>query len=186
VVDHAGTITATFDKFHLVPLGEYVPLRAYLPFLSKITPGDFDFSAGSGPRTLDIPGLPPVAPLICYEIIFPGRVVDPSRRPAWLLNLTNDAWFGTSTGPYQHLHQVRVRAVEEGLPLVRAANTGISAVIDSYGKVKASIPLNEAGILDEALPVALPPTPYSTYGGLLLIVVALTILLLYRVVIAVE
>src|SRR5262249_49285712 len=173
-VDHAGNIAATFDKFHLVPLGEYVPLRAYLPFLSKITPGDFDFSAGPGPRTLDIPGLPPVAPLICYEIIFPGRVVDPSRRPAWLLNLTNDAWFGMSTGPYQHFASARFRAVEEGMPLVRSANDGISAFVDPYGRVIAELGLGETGVLDGALPKpAAGSTPYARFGDALLAVALL-------------
>ncbi len=168
-VDHAGTITATFDKFHLVPLGEYVPLRAYLPFLSKITPGDFDFSAGPGPRTIDIPGLPPVAPLICYEIIFSGRVVDPSRRPAWLLNLTNDAWFGLSSGPYQHFASARFRAVEEGIPLVRSANDGISAFVDPYGRVIAELGLGQTGVLDGALPKpAAELTPYARFGDALL------------------
>ena len=173
-VDHAGTIKATFDKFHLVPLGEYVPLRGYLPFLSKITPGDFDFSAGPGPRTLDIPGLPPVAPLICYEVIFSGRVVDPGRRPAWLLNLTNDAWFGMSTGPYQHFASARFRAVEEGIPLVRSANDGISAFVDPYGRVIAELGLGEAGVLDGALPKPVAGlTPYARFGDALLAVALL-------------
>jgi apolipoprotein N-acyltransferase len=129
---------------------------------------------------------PAFAPLICYEAIFPGRVTGEDGRPDWLLNLTNDAWFGTSTGPYQHLHQARVRAVEEGLPLVRAANTGMSAIVDAYGRIRASLPLNTAGVIDNPLPVAIGQTAYSSYGGISLIVVALMILLLYRVVIAVE
>lgn len=160
-LDGEGAIRATYDKFHLVPLGEYVPLRRYLG-LDKLTPGRLDFSAGSGPRTLDLAGLPPVSPLICYEIIFPGKVVAEEGNPRWLLNVTNDAWFGDSSGPYQHLATARMRAIEEGLPLVRAANTGISAVFDAYGRELGRLGLNEAGVLDAALPEALPQvTPYA-------------------------
>ncbi len=170
-IDSNGAIVGTFDKFHLVPLGEYVPLRRYLPFLSKITPGGMDFSAGPGPRTLRLPGLPPVSPLICYEVIFPGQVADPSDRPKWLLNLTNDGWFGTSTGPYQHFVSARLRAVEEGVPLVRAANTGISGVVDAYGRVVARLGLDVSGVLDVALPQAAPdPTLYGRFGDWMLAV----------------
>ncbi|MFO1060163.1 MAG: apolipoprotein N-acyltransferase [Dongiaceae bacterium] len=164
VIDRQGRIE-TFDKFHLVPLGEYVPLRGLFPFLSKITPGDFDFSAGSGPRTLAIPGAPPAAPLICYEVIFPGQVVDRANRPGWIVNITNDAWFGMSSGPYQHFASARFRAVEEGLPLVRAANDGISGIVDPYGRVTAVLGLGRAGIVDGALPRPAPGlTPYARYG----------------------
>lgn len=153
-LDGAAEIVGTFDKFHLVPLGEYVPLRDFLPFIDKVTPGALDFSAGPGPVTLRLPGLPPVGPLICYEVIFPGHVVDADDRPSWLLNLTNDAWFGVTSGPYQHFASARMRAVEEGLPLVRAANTGISGVIDGYGRVIARLGLGQAGVLDADLPQA--------------------------------
>jgi apolipoprotein N-acyltransferase len=164
-IDRSGTVVGSFDKFHLVPFGEYVPVRSLLPFLSKFTPGSMDFSAGPGPRTLRLPGLPPVGPLICYEAIFPDQVVDTSDRPAWLLNLTNDGWFGKSTGPYQHFVSARLRAVEEGLPLVRAANTGISGVIDSYGRVAAQSELGEMRVLDVALPRPLSHlTPYARFG----------------------
>jgi apolipoprotein N-acyltransferase len=174
VVDHQGHV-ATFDKFHLVPLGEYVPLRGLFPFLSKITPGDFDFSAGPGPRTLVVPGAPPAAALICYEVIFPGQVVDRAAGPGWIVNITNDAWFGMSSGPYQHFASARFRAVEEGLPLVRAANDGISAIVDPYGRVTAMLGLGEVGILDGGLPLALSGlTPYARYGDWTL---ALTMLL---------
>ena len=188
VLGPGAKVEAIYDKIHLVPFGEYVPLEAVLTAIGvkQLTHLNSGFAMGKEQHRMRAGNAPRFSPLICYEAIFPGRAYDDDGRPGWLLNLTNDAWFGTSTGPYQHLAQVRVRAVEEGLPLVRAANTGISAVIDAYGRVKGVIPLNEAGILDEPLPVALSPTPYSSLGGILLIVVALTILLLYRVVIAVE
>jgi apolipoprotein N-acyltransferase len=167
-VDGDGRIKATYDKFHLVPFGEYVPLR-WLLKIPKLTMGRTDFSAGPGPRTLTLPGLPPVGPLICYEAIFPGAVTDPADRPGWLLNLTNDAWFGISAGPYQHFASARMRAVEEGLPLVRAANTGISGVIDGYGRIVARLGLGVRGTLDAPLPRALStPPPYARFGDLVL------------------
>jgi apolipoprotein N-acyltransferase len=151
VIDPTADIVATYDKFHLVPFGEYVPFRALLD-ISKLTAGRTDFSAGPGPRTLSLLSLPPFSPLICYEVIFPGNVVESSARPDWLLNVTNDAWFGTSSGPYQHFAMARLRAVEQGIPLVRAANTGISAVVDPYGRVLAQVGLNERGALTIGLP----------------------------------
>jgi len=162
-VDHQGEIRASYDKFHLVPFGEYVPMRGLLP-MQKITPGTIDFSAGPGPRTIDLPGLPPFSPLICYEAIFPGAVIDPAHRPAWLLNITNDAWYGFTSGPFQHLAIARLRAIEEGLPLVRIANNGISAVFDPYGRMVNHLDLNVVGALDSKLPRAIPPTPYSQFG----------------------
>jgi apolipoprotein N-acyltransferase len=164
-VDRAGNVVGIYDKFHLVPFGEYVPLNRYLPFVSKFTPGILDFSAGPGPRTLRLPGLPPVGPLICYEVIFPGQVVDRGDRPAWLLNLTNDGWYGISTGPYQHFASARLRAVEEGLPVIRVANTGISGAVDPYGRVLVQTPLGEPNVVDVALPQPLPAlTPYARWG----------------------
>ena len=168
-IDQSARIVGTYDKFHLVPFGEYMPLRGVLP-LQKITPGAVDFSAGPGPRTLALPGLPPVSLLICFEVIFPGNVLDRGNRPRWLLNLTNDAWFGESTGPYQHFAAARLRAVEEGLALVRAANTGISAVVDPYGRVIARLGLGVDGVLDSPLPLPLEGlTPYARFGGWILL-----------------
>ncbi len=158
-IDDQGRIVATYDKFHLVPFGEYLPLRDILPLEKTIGRGSFE--AGPGPRTIDLPGLPPFSPLICYEIIFPGAVVDEANRPAWLVNVTNDAWFGYSSGPFQHLASARLRAIEEGLPLVRSANTGISAVIDAYGHIRAQLGLEQTGIIDEELPLAVSTTPYA-------------------------
>jgi len=178
VVDGAGTLIDSYDKAHLVPFGEYVPFRSILP-IDKITPGRVDFTPGPGVRTLHIDGLPPVGPLICYEVVFPGRVVDSDDRPAWLLNVTNDAWYGHTTGPYQHFAITRVRAVEEGIPVVRVANTGISGVVDSTGRVTARLGLENEGVIDARLPGIWPSqTPFSRIGhwgflGLLLLGCAL-------------
>jgi apolipoprotein N-acyltransferase len=185
VLDRSGRIVGSYDKFHLVPFGEYVPLHRFLPFISKFTPGIADFSAGPGPRTLRLPGLPPVGPLICYEAIFPGQVVDRSDRPQWLLNITNDGWYGISSGPYQHFVSTRLRAVEEGLPVVRAANTGISGVVDPYGRVLAQTRLGEATALDVELPQPLQElTPYARWGdaatAVLLAIVTLIALAAWR------
>lgn len=166
-LSQGGEIAARYDKFHLVPFGEYVPLRELLG-MEKITGGRRDFTPGPGLRTLALPGLPPVGPLICYEVIFSGRVTA-ETRPGWLLNLTNDAWFGTSSGPYQHFASARLRAVEEGLPLVRAANNGISAVVDPYGRTVVRLRLNAVGTLDSGLPQALAPTPYALTGRWVLV-----------------
>jgi apolipoprotein N-acyltransferase len=185
VVDSAAAVIGRYEKFHLVPFGEYVPFREWLP-LDKIAYGAIDYSAGPGPRTLHIPGLPPVSPLICYEAIFPGAVIDDRDRPQWLLNLTNDGWYGHTAGPYQHLTLVRMRAIEEGLPLVRAANTGISAVFDSYGRTLARLGLAEKGVLDTRLSApAASRTLYSRYGDslyfLCMVVVALVLVFATRI-----
>lgn len=166
-IDGSGEILGVYDKHHLVPFGEYVPLRWLLP-LETIVPGNLDFSAGPGPRTLALPGqdVPPFSPLICYEVIFPGNVTAPGERPRWLLNLTNDAWFGLSSGPFQHLAAARLRAVEEGLPLVRAANTGISAIFDARGRTVGRLGLGETGVLAAPLPGVLPATPFALAGGI--------------------
>lgn len=179
-VDGQGRVAASFDKFHLVPFGEYMPLGDWIP-VDKITAGKLDFSAGPGPRAVPLAGLPPVGPLICYEAVFPGEVVGPGPRPGWLLNLTNDAWYGQTAGPHQHLAITRMRAVEEGIPLVRSANTGISAVFDAYGREIARIGLNEKGVLDVKLPRPIDESTiyarYNDYAYLFLIVLALLALL---------
>ncbi len=159
VIDDKGLIHATFDKFHLVPFGEYVPLSSLNPF-PKLTSGKLDYSPGAGPRTISVAGVPSFSPLICYEAIFSGIVIDPSNRPQWLLNITNDAWYGVTSGPYQHLKIVQVRAIEEGLPLIRVANNGISAVIDGYGRIIHQLELNKIGFIDAHLPIHLPQTLY--------------------------
>lgn len=176
-VNSDGRIVATYDKFHLVPFGEYLPFHRWLSRigLHKLAKLQGSFDTGPGPVTLTLPGAPSASPLICYEIIFPGQVVSPSARPGWIVNVTNDAWFGTSSGPYQHLSQVRLRAVEQGLPVARAANTGISAVVDAYGRIVASKALNTGGVIDAPLPAALDPTPYSRFGDWILALMLATL-----------
>jgi apolipoprotein N-acyltransferase len=163
VVDDGGALRARYDKHDLVPFGEFMPLRDLLGRLglSQLARGGLDFQAGPGRTTIALPGLPPFSPLICYETIFPGRVFAPGARPDWLLNVTNDGWFGQSSGPYQHLAMARMRAIEEGLPLVRSANTGISAVVDPWGRVAARLGLGETGVLDATLPKPLPATVFG-------------------------
>jgi apolipoprotein N-acyltransferase len=131
--------------------------------LTKVAGG---FIPGDRRRILTVPRAPSFAPLICYEIIFPGAAVPPGERAGWMLNLTNDGWFGISSGPYQHFQQARLRAIEEGLPLVRAANTGISAVVDPLGRIVGSLPLGSEGVLDAPLPKPMPVTPYARMGDL--------------------
>ena len=161
-----GATLGSYDKVHLVPFGEYVPLRQYLP-LPKLTQGASDFTPGDGHGALAIDGLPPFSVLICYEAIFPQEVVKPGTRPAWLLNVTNDAWFGVSSGPHQHLASARLRAIEQGLPLVRAANTGISVIVDPWGRTLERLNLQRVGILDGPLPQAIAGgTPYARFGDL--------------------
>jgi apolipoprotein N-acyltransferase len=174
-LDDRGDIIATYDKAHLVPFGEYVPLRHLLP-IDKIVPSALDFSTGPGPRTLTVPGAPAFGPLICYEAIFPGAAIEPQHRPDWLLNITNDAWYGVSSGPYQHLAIARARAVEEGLPLVRAANNGVSAIIDGYGRILTRLDLDAVGTLDGQLPIALAPTLYEKWRDGMFALIALLLL----------
>jgi apolipoprotein N-acyltransferase len=172
-VDGPGPVVAVYDKAHLVPFGEYQP--GWFPLPIALVSGD-GFGRGPGPLTWHLPGLPAVGPLICYEAIFPGEVAA-ADRPEWLVNVTNDAWFGNSSGPRQHLAAARLRAVEEGLPLMRAANTGISAGYDGFGRELGRIPMNNAGEIVLALPGALAATPSARYGlwtplGLALLVAA--------------
>lgn len=154
VINDKAELVASYDKSHLVPFGEYFPFRKLFPFVSKLTPGTQDYSSGSGVRTLDLVGLGKFSPLVCYEAIFPGGVVG-CDRPSWMLNQTNDAWYGNSSAPYQHLQIVRVRAIEEGIPLVRSANNGISAVIDAVGRIREQLDLNDIGFIDFDLPAPL-------------------------------
>jgi apolipoprotein N-acyltransferase len=166
VIASGGHILDSYDKVHLVPFGEYLPFETAFDRLGLRQfvhiPGGFD--AGSKRRLLVVPGLPAVAPLICYEAIFPGEVVPSGApRPGLLLNVTNDGWFGTTTGPYQHFAQARLRAIEEGLPLIRAANTGISAIVDPYGRVLAELPLGAEGVLDGGLPQAIAPPVFARF-----------------------
>ncbi|MDP3163403.1 MAG: apolipoprotein N-acyltransferase [Reyranella sp.] len=172
VIDRAGAIVAHYDKVQLVPLGEYIPFHKQLAPVSGFI-GRGSFEEGEQRATLAVPGLPSFSPVICYEVIFPAAVTGPGDRPRWLLNVTNDAWFGLSSGPYQHLASSRLRAVEEGLPMIRAANTGVSAVIDSYGRILASLDMMREGVIDHPLPPAREPTPYGRWGdGTLLAVLA--------------
>jgi len=163
ILDDLANIRAYYDKSHLVPFGEYVPLRDILPF-EKLVPLSVDFMAGEGPKTIRTGGTPTLGPLVCYEVIFSGKVAEKERRPQWLVNVTNDGWYGISSGPYQHLGMAKMRAVEEGLPLARAANTGISAVFDGYGRTVGMLPLGTEGVLDVSLPTALKTTLYAQYG----------------------
>ncbi len=160
-------IIASYNKFHLVPFGEYLPFARFLGAIgiSKLVKTPGGFIAGDGPQTIKAENIPAFSPLICYEAIFPGKVTAKSR-PQWLVNLTNDGWFGRTAGPYQHLAQIRMRAIEEGLPVIRAANTGISAVIDPYGHVIAEIKLGTSGLLDVFLKEPLPATIFAKWGNL--------------------
>ena len=170
-MDSSGKILATYDKAHLVPYGEYLALRWLLEPLgaTRLVPGTIDFWPGPGPRTLNLPfngQRVKVGMQICYEIIFSGQVTDRAHRPDFIFNPSNDAWFG-SWGPPQHLAQARLRAIEEGLPVVRSTPTGISAVIDADGRIVQSLPLGKAGRIDARLPAAKAPTLFALYGNIL-------------------
>jgi apolipoprotein N-acyltransferase len=168
VIDHDGSVLSAYDKLHLVPFGEYLPFQDWMEKLGfvQLTKVQGGFIAGTRRRTMEIPNAPRALPLICYEAVFPGDVASRDDRPGWIVNLTNDGWFGISTGPYQHLQQARLRAIEEGLPLVRAANTGISAVVDPLGRIVARLGLGVEGVLDSSLPSAIAPTIYSRSGDI--------------------
>ena len=166
VIDPDGSIRGIYDKVHLVPFGEYLPFQRVLERLGlrQLTKMVGGFLSGDRRRTMDVPGAPKMLPLICYEAIFPGAAVPGGERPGWLVNVTNDGWFGISSGPYQHFQQARVLAIAEGLPLVRAANTGISAVVDPVGRVVNALPLGAESVLDSGLPQAIEPTTYVRFG----------------------
>jgi apolipoprotein N-acyltransferase len=168
-----GKLLASSDKFHLVPFGEYLPFERTLRSigLSEIA-ANTGFSSGPGPRTFSVPGAPPLTPLICYEVIFPQAVTG-TPRPQWLVNMTDDSWFGPNAGPHQHLLIARVRAIEEGLPIARAANSGISVLIDGYGRVRSQLDLGLRGYIETKLPVALPITPFASYGNAILLMLLL-------------
>jgi apolipoprotein N-acyltransferase len=168
VIDHDGSVLSVYDKVHLVPFGEYLPFQDWMEKLGfvQLTRVKGGFIAGARRRAMDVPNAPRMLPLICYEAIFPADIASRDDRPGWMINLTNDGWFGNSTGPYQHLQQARVRAIEQGLPMVRAANTGISAVIDPVGRIIARLGLGVEGVLDANLPSAIAPTIYTRLGDI--------------------
>jgi apolipoprotein N-acyltransferase len=208
VIGHDGSILSVYDKVHLVPFGEYLPFQRLLESLGlmQLTKRRGGFTSGEQRSNQHAPGAPSFLPLVCYEIIFPGdavprgehlgwldrqlsrylgwpSVAGSAERPGWLLNLTNDAWFGASAGPYQHFRQAQVRAIEVGLPLVRAANTGISAVVDPLGRIINSLPLGAEAVLDAPLPRPIAPTFYARMGDLpaaLLIAAGLVIVIWRR------
>jgi len=178
-LDARGTILGRYDKSHLVPYGEYLPMRPILTAigLSRLVPGDFDFLPGPGPRTIALPGFGKAGIQICYEMIFPAHVVDRQARPDFVFNPSNDAWFG-EWGPPQHLAQARLRAIEEGVPVVRSTPTGISAVVDADGREQARIDWHRPGGFDARLPAPLPPTPFARFGNLLSFLFAGALLLI--------
>jgi len=180
-------VLSVYDKVHLVPFGEYLPFQDWMEKLGfvQLTKVQGGFIAGARRRPMELPGAPRMLPLICYEAIFPGDVASRGDLAGWMINLTNDGWFGNSTGPYQHLQQARVRAIEQGLPVVRAANTGISAVIDPVGRIIARLGLGVEGVLDASLPAAIAPTIYTRIGDIpaaIMVAAGLLIVLRRRVV----
>jgi len=181
VMDDAAKLLSRYDKVHLVPFGEYLPFQEMLESigLQQLVRHLGGFAAGSGPRLTVAPNIPPFVALICYEIIFPGAIRELGLAPQWLLNVTNDAWFGDSPGPAQHFHQARVRAVEQGLPLVRVANTGISAVTGPYGRIIIRLPRGQAVAMDARLPRAAPTTVFVKWGGKIFVVLLLLSLALW-------
>jgi apolipoprotein N-acyltransferase len=175
-----GKVVGRYDKAHLVPYGEYLPMRPLLSAigLSRLAPGDFDFTSGPGPRSINLGGhWGKVGLQLCYEIIFSGHVVDPNDRPAFIFNPSNDAWFGR-WGPPQHLAQARLRAAEEGIPVLRSTPTGISAVIDARGNIVKSQPWRTAGAIDSVLPPpANSPPPFARFGNVIPIVLGFLLII---------
>jgi len=178
--DGAGNLILSYDKWRLVPGGEFLPLGWLLEPLGfrKVVTVPESFDVGNGPATIPVAGAPNAGFLICYEVIFPNRLVDPANRPGWLINVTNDGWFGHTSGPYQHLAQVQLRAIEQGLPVARAANSGISAMVDPYGRILTSLGLGERGVIDTGLPRPLAATLYSRLGDIILVVIIAVAILL--------
>lgn len=175
-INNKAQIIETSNKFHLVPFGEYIPYKDYLPLkpLANMT----DFIKGIGPKTIDIQGFSSFSPLICYEIIFPANVTDKNNSPDWIVNITNDAWYKNSAGPYQHLGISKARAIETGISVVRVAGTGISAVISPYGEIINKIDLNQKAHIDSDIPKKINSTIYATYSNIPLIILILLNLLL--------
>lgn len=178
-IDSSGMLGPRYDKAHLVPYGEYLPMRTLLaPLgLARLVMGDVDFLPGPGPRSLDVPGFGRAGIQVCYEIIFSGHTVDRTHRPDFIYNPSNDAWFG-SWGPPQHLAQARLRAIEEGLPVLRATPTGISALVDAHGRLLGTVPHLAEGAIDLPLPPPAPPTPFARFGNAIALGVALALLAL--------
>ncbi len=178
VLAQGGRIVGRYDKAHLVPYGEYLPMRPLLSTigLSRLAPGDIDFASGPGPRTLTLPGWGKVGFQLCYEIVFSGEVVDRRNRPEFIFNPSNDAWFGR-WGPPQHLAQARLRAAEEGIPVVRSTPTGISAVVDAHGQVVEALPWRTAGVIDATLPPPTAPTLFARFGNLIPLLLGFALLL---------
>ncbi len=181
-----GKVVAYHDKFHLVPFGEYLPFRKWFPEqMYNISNGLIDFEAGDGPYTMSLGTLPSFSPLICYESLFPKEIIHDKVRPMFLINFTNDAWYGDTPGPYQHFDMTRLRAVEYGIPMVRVANTGISATVDSYGRIKAYLSLNTSGVIQQKIPSSLKNISiFSQFGNsivvILLVIITVVNIFLYR------
>ena len=163
VLNSSDEIVASYDKARLVPFGEFVPFRRFFPIVNKITPGDTDFSRGGGASALSVGNITPFSPLVCYEVIFPFYKPDESTGYSWIVNVTNDAWFGDSSGPHQHLTMARFRAIEQGKPVIRVANNGISAIIDANGRMVKKLDLYERGIIDGNLPAKMDMSIATIY-----------------------
>jgi len=178
ILGPGGREVGRYDKAHLVPYGEYLPMRPLLSAigLSRLAPGDIDFASGPGPRTFVLPGWGKVGFQLCYEIIFSGNVIDRRDRPDFIFNPSNDAWFGR-WGPPQHLAQARLRAAEEGIPVIRSTPTGISAVIDAHGQIVKALPWQTAGVIDAQMPAPASPTPFARFGNIIPLLLGFFLLL---------
>ncbi|MDD4520128.1 MAG: apolipoprotein N-acyltransferase [Alphaproteobacteria bacterium] len=166
VINDTGKMEFVYDKWHLLPIGEYIPFQSFVPWIKPIT-NNANNLRGSGPKTYDFKDAPPAAFVNCFEIIFPGSIVDKTHRAKWIINASGDNWYIDSEGPYQHLVAAQMRAIEEGLPIARPVQTGISAMINPYGQIEKSLPGEVIGTFDTRLPKALPLTPFAKYGNLL-------------------